>query len=304
MASEARPWSGWRPRRSTAAIPSADAPAFRRAALRNRIARILLALALVAVLALAYVSARGLEVREGGFLPVGTTGVVVIDLSASVGQAANRRIAGVLENAVRSDQPTGLVLFSDTAYELVPPGTPGAALRPLVRYFTPRHLSRTQRLKVLARAGRPEDVFPRNPWQDDFRGGTRISAGLRLAATMLRRDHVQRGSVLLISDLDYSSGDSSALTRTLIGYRLRGLRLRIVPLFPSAQDRELFSRLLGRNALVNWKELKPAVTGKTEVRSSGAVPTGLIASAVVIALLLALNELWCVRLPLPGRSRP
>src|SRR5262249_60782379 len=123
----------------------------------------------------ACVAGCGFGVRQGGFLPVGTTGVLVSDLPASVGQAANRRIAGVLENVVKSDQPTGLVLFSDSAYELVPPRTPGAALRPLVRYFTPRHLSRAQRQKLFARFGGHQGyVFPRNPWQDDFRGGTRI----------------------------------------------------------------------------------------------------------------------------------
>ena len=305
MASLASAWSRRRPLRgSRAAIPSADAAAFRRAARRTRFARIVLALALVGVLVWAYVASRGLEFRQGGFLPVGTTGVIVLDLSASVSQAANRRIAGVLENAVKSDQPTGLVLFSDTAYELVPPRTPGAALRPLVRYFTPRRLSREERLKLLAQTGgRPEAVFPRNPWQNDFRGGTRVSAGLRLAQTMLRRDHVRRGSVLLISDLDYSSADSTDLTRTLLDYRLRGLQLRIVPLFPSKEDRQLFSRLLGHNALVDWKELRGAVGAKVRVASSGSVPTGLIVAGVLVALLLALNELRCVRLPLPERER-
>src|SRR5204862_213569 len=82
-----------------------------------------------------------------------------------------------------------------------------------------------------------------------------------------------------------------------------GLRLRIVPLFPSKDDRELFSRLLGHNALVDWKELRGAVGVNARVSSSGTVPTGLVVAAVLVVLLLALNELRCVRLPLPGRSR-
>jgi hypothetical protein len=269
------------------------------------VVRGVLALALVLLLVWAYVASRGLDVREGGFLPVGSTGVIVVDLSASIGQAANRRIAGVLENAVKSNQPTGLVVFSDSAYELVPPRTPGAALQPLLRYFTPRHLSAAQRRKVLLRTGRgPGDVFPTNPWQSDFRGGTRISAGLRLAQAILRRDHVSHGSVLLISDLDYSSGDSSDLTSTLLDYRVHGLRVRIVPLFPTQQDRDVFTQLVGRKAFVNWNELRGSVASEPHVSSSGSVPTSLILAGVLLALLLAVNELRCVRIPLPSRSQP
>src|SRR6266480_4344128 len=113
--------------RPPAAIPSPDLGPLRPAVARTRAVRILLALLLTASFLSAFFVSRGLPARESGFLPGGSTGVIVIDMSASVGGIANRRIAGVLKNAVRADAPTGLVLFSDAAYELVPPRTPGEA---------------------------------------------------------------------------------------------------------------------------------------------------------------------------------
>jgi hypothetical protein len=286
------------------AIPSADIGALRGAIARTRLVRVVLALVLVASLVSAYLLSRQLDVRQGGFLPVGSTGVIVVDLSASISQASNRRIFGVVENAVKSDQPTGLVFFSDTAYELAPPRTPGDELRPILRFFKPRRMSRAERLRILGRTGgQPEDVFIRNPWQDDFRGGTRISAGLGLARGMLRREHIDQGSVLLVSDLDYSFGDLSDLTRVLLRYRAERLPLRIVPLFPGTEDRDLFRRMLGRDALVSWKELRGTMGPQATIAPSGTLPVGLIVAGVVAALLLAVNELRCARLYLPRSSR-
>jgi hypothetical protein len=266
--------------------------------------RLVLALALVASLVSAYVLSRGLAVRQGGFLPVGSTGVIVLDLSASVSQAANRRIAGVIDNAVESDQPTGLAFFSDTAYELVPPRTPGDELRPLLRFFRPKPISPAERLRILEETGgQGGDVFVKNPWADDFRGGTRISAGLRLARQMLLREHIRHGSVLLVSDLDYSSADSSALTQVLLQYRAERLPLRIVPLFPSKEDRDFFGRILGADPLVSWKELSDSIGRQATPGSSGTLPTGLLVVGVLAALLLAVNELQGARVFLPRSTR-
>jgi Mg-chelatase subunit ChlD len=291
-------------RRRAAAIPSADIGALGGAVARTRVVRIALALALVASLFAAFLLSRGFAVRESGFLPGARTGVVVIDMSASIGEAANRRIAGVIENAVKSDESTGLILFSDSAYELVPPTAPGNALQPMLRFFRPRGLSAAERRRLQAGAGlQGVDAFPRNPWQNDFRGGTRISAGLRLAQEMLRRDHVHDGSVLLVSDLAYSTSDESDLTQILLQYRSSGLPLRIVPLFPSKENRDFFSRLLGADALISWKKLRGAIGPRASVEQSGALPIGLIVVGSLAALLLALNELHCARLVVPRRTR-
>ena len=287
-----------RPRRR-AGIPSADLGALRRAARRTLAVRVALCLGLLAVLVGAVVASRGLEVRQGGFLPVGSTGVLVLDLSTSVDINASRRIHSVLKGLTTSDEPVGLVLFSDTAYEAIPPGTRGIELRPMLRYFDVGGLTRAQ-LEDL----RESAVQRRTPWVGAFRGGTRISAGLRAARAALRRDGIENGSVLLVSDLDYSPFDLTRLTKTMITYREEQLPLRIVPLFPSNADRQFFSRLLGRHALINWNELsrRSGVDAKSAV--TGTSPWPLVLAPLLLAGLLAVNELACGRLSVPRLRRP
>jgi hypothetical protein len=228
----------------------------------------------------------------------------VLDMSASVGDTANRRIAAVLQNAVSADQPTGLVIFSDTAYELVSPRTPGEALRPMIRFFEPRRISAAERRRIIARQGLPPEAdFIKNPWQDDFRGGTRISAGLRLAREMLRRDHVH-GSVLLVSDLAYAAADESDLTRELFEFKRTRTPLRIVPLFPTRDDRALFAGIVGSKAFVSWKVLPHGRRAAgPKVHEQGAFPLGFIALGIIGILLLTVNELRCARLSVPRSSR-
>jgi hypothetical protein len=287
------------PRLRGPAIPTADARAFTRVVRRTRALRVVLALALAGLVAAAFLTARGLHIRQGGFLPAGSTGVVVFDLSMSVSPESNRRISGVLRQIVDSDEPVGFVAFSDTAYELVPPGTPGSELRPLLRYFEPRRLSPQERsrLEALGQSPNgPEGRFLINPWVTSFRGGTRISAGLRLAREMLDRDHVANGSVLLISDLDYSPYDFGTLTDELLTYKRDNLPLRIVALFPTFFDREVFARMLGGNAIVRAHTTPPRFTGQSKAFLGGNLPTGLLALGVLVAVLLAANELACGRL--------
>jgi hypothetical protein len=297
---------GWRvrsPFRRRPSIPTADVGALRRSALRTQLVRIVLALGLVGSLAGAYFVSRGLEVRQGGFLPVGSTGIVVLDLSTSVSEEANRRVAGVIRNAVDSDQPAGFIVFSDSAYELVPPGTRGVDLAPMLRFFVPQHLSRAERHRLM-QEGRTGGLatFLDSPWVGAFRGGTKISAGLELARTMLRRDHVTNGSVLLVSDLDYSPLDFAALTDILVRYKTERVPLRIVSLFANPLDRELFKRLTGDNSIVDYRELRSTVGAKAQHEVSGTMPLALIGFGVLCILLLTANELWCGRLAMPRRS--
>jgi hypothetical protein len=299
--------SSLRPRRvglrAPAAIPSPDLGFLRSPIARTRAVRLLLALLLAASFLTAFLISRGLRVRESGFLPGGSSAVIVVDMSASVGVIANRRIATVFENAVNADQPTGLILFSDTAYELVPPQVPGDALRPMLRFFEPRRLSAAERRKIIARNGYPPQAdFIRNPWQGDFRGGTRISAGLRMARRMLRREHIHDGSVLLVSDLAYAAADETDVTRELLDYKQSGMRLRIVPLFPSQEDRALFARTMGSRVFVSWKELR-AGRAAPKVHQAALLPIALIAIGIAGILLLAFNELRCVRLVVPRGRR-
>jgi hypothetical protein len=244
-------------------------------------------LALLALLVGTILFARDLQSGETGLLPAGRSGVVVLDLSRSVDPDALRRMGGVLRNLIRTDASIGLVVFSDVAYELLPPRTPARRLEPMLRFFTERN-------------GR----FPENPWSPAFRGGTRISQGLEIARTMLLTSHVRNGSILLVSDLGTSSGDAARLTRDLLSFRSGTIPLRIVPLNPLRRDRELFQRLLGKDAFVaSANGGFPGASPTAGLRSRASAPASLLVAGGALLLLLALNELWCGRLELPRRSR-
>ena len=60
----------------------------------------------------------------------------MLDVSASISADTYSRIGATLSSLARSGGRYGLVVFSDQAYEALPPGTPASDLRPLVRYFT------------------------------------------------------------------------------------------------------------------------------------------------------------------------
>jgi hypothetical protein len=228
------------------------------------------------------------DLRTGGtaLVPTGRGGVLVLDLSRSVDPNALRRMGAVLRNLIRTNTPIGLVVFSDVAYELLPPRTPARALKPMLRFFTETGGS-----------------FPDNPWSPVFRAGTRISQGLEIARSMLEGARIRHGSILLVSDLGTSSGDIKALTRDLVSFRAGPIPLRIVPLNPLARDRELFTRLLGREAFVATpNEALAGSPASTGLRSSSPVAESVLIVVGVLLLLLALNEAACGRLELPRRA--
>ena len=273
--------------RAEVPVPTADLDALAAAARRTQVTRLLLVLALLAVLAGAVLFASGLQSGETGLLPAGRSGVVVLDLSRSVDPDALRRMGGVLRNLIRTNASVGLVVFSDVAYELLPPRTSARRLEPMLRFFTETN-------------GR----FPENPWAPTFRAGTRISQGLEIARTMLQTGHVRKGSILLVSDLGTSSGDIGRLTRDLVAFGKGTIPLRIVPLNPLKRDRDLFQRLLGRDAFVaSTNGGFAAASASAGLRSGASVPVSLLVAGGALLLLLALNELWCGRLELPRRSR-
>ena len=104
-----------------------------RGRLRAGALRVVLAGGAVALLGAAAASARGLDVRERSFLPPGSTGVIVIDVSLSIAEANYVDVRRTLRQLIRIDAPIGLVFFSDVPYELLPPGTPASELEPLLR---------------------------------------------------------------------------------------------------------------------------------------------------------------------------
>ncbi len=302
------------------AIPLADLRELRLPLLRTAVMRVALALLLLGLLAGAWTMVRDDERAAGASLiPGGEGGVIVLDLSASIGSTPHLRTANALRYVQETRQSFGMVLFSDVAYEAVPPGTASTEMRPFMRHF-----GRARLYPCIRRGSRPcpfgtyqvpEDTpweeYNRlveaatrggsrvNPWASSFRSGTRISRGLETAREVLRREGMTGLGVLLISDLDDSLFDEPQLTQTLIRFKQEGIPLKVVGLRPSEDDRELFRKVLGDDAFVTRPELqrkRDALVRERRSASGTAFPTGLVAVIGLILLLLAVNEHLCGRL--------
>ena len=268
---------------NTARVGTADYGALRHAGLRHAITRLAPAAAPVAILAAAFFAARGLDPQPSGFLPYGTTGVVVLDLSESITSSIYFRLREVLDDVGDARETIGLIVFSDVAYELLPPSTPSEHLQPLLRFFTP-----------IAGSGF-NARFPANPWaQGSFGAGTRGSTGLQLASEVLVRDNVQNGSILFVSDLDVA--DIATVTHVVDDLERRGVDVRVVPLFPTPENRALFERLVGRDAFVDPSRLPDAAGRRPKVTEAAASPRALVILAAMLLLVVAVNERSCARL--------
>lgn len=258
-------------------IPTSEPARLRGLARRTSVLRAALALALVGALALAVLVARSRDVRHAPLVPSGTTGVLVIDLSASVYEGALDQTVAKL---VGTDERTGLVVFSDAAYELLPPGSPSRELVPLLRYFR----------------ARPDGTLPPNPWEE-FRAGTRISTGLAAARAALLRERVSRGSVVLVSDLEILPDEIVRTSEMLALLRRDGIEIRIVPLFPSAEKRALIEQLLGSGRFLAEPDSEAnAVRAPEERGLTSAVPWSFLLAAALVVLLLTANEGLLARL--------
>jgi hypothetical protein len=263
-------------------VDSHDAGALRLVSVRTRLVRLILALAAVALLAAAAASARSLQVEPKGLLPTGTTGVVIIDLSLSIGDQNLQDARKALQRVVDANEPIGFVVFSDVPYELLPPGTPAKELRPILRLLAPE------------RGKLPY------PWQQAYRAGTKISQALELAGNMLRRDRISPGSILLLSDLDTAPDDYDKLARTLQALK-REFRIRVVPLSPSSEGRRLFAGTLGQSAFTERSELEGR-SSDADTGIRGDVPVWLLVFGGLCFAALGAHELFGSRLALPRRS--
>lgn len=274
------------------AIPLADAGELERSARRTTWARLVLAAVLVGLLAACVLLAREARARPSTYFAGRASGIAVIDLSTSIDPSRYRRLARVLRTLTTTSQPVGLVVYSDSAYEALPPATSGEVLRPLLRFFE----------APLTTSTLGGFDFPENPWGAAFRGGTRISAGLGVARRALERDRIAGGSVLLVSDLDDSPFDTTALTDEAVRYRRAGIDLRLVPLRPSSEDRELFTRLFGKGAFVEHTELLANTALEDRRNLTGPFPLLLVLAAAALLAAAAVNEHVCGRLRWRGRS--
>jgi len=281
------------------AIPLSDAAALRSAVRRTTAIRLALALALLLLVAFAVWRAAALNPRPLAFLDRRTTTVVVLDESKSVSSDAYRRIASLVRALANANAPVGLVAFSDTAYEMMPPGSSGAELRPLLRFFTK------------ARPGEsnldPDTSFPATPWQDVFSGGTKISAGLDVAQSIVHRDHVRHATVVLVSDLETAAEDQPALAESLLSLSHdRTLRLKVLPLFPVEADRQFFRKFLPGSAFINPSQVHAAAIQPPRRRLLAASPWPLVLVGALLLVAVAANELLCGRVflvrPQEGRA--
>ena len=264
------------------AIPLGDAPALRPAARRTDAIRVLLAAILLALAVATVLLAGQPRVRQLHVLPPGSNGIVVLDLSASISEDTYARIGATLSDLAASKGRYGLVVFSGTAYQALPPGTPAAELRPLVRYFT---LPPQKSPGFLP-------TFPPNPWTATFSAGTRISAGLELAHR-LALSGVKRPAVVLVSDLDDDPADVKRTTLAVLAYQRDRIPLRVIGLNPSPEDQQFFQKLLGKQGAITAARLPQEASA---VSGSGGFPWLLAALAVAVAAALAVNELLLVRL--------
>lgn len=249
---------------------------------RALLLRVTLGLTAIGSLAAAAASARGLDSRAPGLLPSGSAGVVVIDLSLSISEGDYPRISGTVRRLIEQGAPAGLVVFSDTPYELLPPGTPASELRPLLRMLTPT-----------------PGPKPQNPWAGTFRLGTVISGAIQLAATMLDRVHAARGSILLISDLDTAPDDVPKLARVLRSVRDKGITIRAVPLSPSGESRGLFLSMLGPDAFSEPERISQGGPRRSADQVGNGVPGALLVLGILALLALAGHERFAARLALP-----
>src|SRR5919198_2750542 len=152
-------------------LPLSDAPVLWRYAGRTRHLRVALALALLAVFGAMAFAAFQLRTRATSYFAKGGHGIVVLDLSASVDPRANVRLATFMRTLADSDQHLGLVAFEEEAYELLPPGTRGDEIRPMLRFF----------------GGGAPTFANETPWSRAFLGGTNIGRGLKLARESAER---------------------------------------------------------------------------------------------------------------------
>jgi hypothetical protein len=257
-------------------VPLADPRPLLSLLRRGRILRVVLALGLVIAALLAIAAANRLRAQPAPVALPNTSSILVVDISSSITSDVFRQIEHTIHSAARSGDRYGLVVFSDVAYEALPPGTPARELARVARYFD-------------AREAQPSDP---SPWTATFSGGTRISTGLALAAEVARRDRLTRPAVLLVSDLDDDPNDVPALRRELEELERRGVAVSVVGLNPAPEDERFFARLLAEP-----ESLRHAtVDERAEPTARARFPVAFVALAALLAVSLAAHELWRARL--------
>jgi hypothetical protein len=271
-----------------AAIPIAEFGGLRAAIRRTTLQRLTLGLAAFCLLLGGTLAALRLPTQgQGSTHP--RSGVLVLDVSRSISPGKMRAIRKVLEGFASPSQRLGLVFFADTAYELLPPGTPGTALRPLLRFF---------KLVPIPGSGYVRPIS--SPWDFSFRGGTQVSQGLTVARHMLLRQGIPGEPVLLVSDLSDFQDDLSRLGREIAALRRDHFPLRITQIDATSPNRQLFTRLAGRRAFTPLTSVTGSSSGPTKTSATSGIAVALVVIGGALLAVLGLNEFWCGRLQVPA----
>ena len=261
-------------------IPLADFRRLGRAASRTRRVRLALAVLLLVLGLATFVAALRPRATTTAFLPRGSNGIVVLDVSASISSDTYARIAATVRRLGDSRGRYGLVLFSDTAYQALPPGTRARELRAFERFF----------MLPPARGPGLQRQPPPSPWTEHFSAGTRISAGLQLALDVIRTERLARPAVLLVSDLDDDAGDLESLTSVALVYRRLGIPIHVVGLNPAPEDQQYVERLLATPGDLE----QAALPGRPRSATTAPFPTLLVLASsglvIVLAAFLVLTE--------------
>jgi hypothetical protein len=258
------------------AIPTSERSRLRHAGRRTTALRAGLAAGLALLVAAAVLVAREYDVRHAPLVESGASGVVVLDLSASVFEGG---FEATVRKLVETDERAGLVVFSDAAYELLPPGSAGREFQALLRFFR----------------STTTGSLPPNPW-DRFRAGTRISEGLKVARDALEREGGP-GKIILLSDLEILPDEVQRLVTVFADLRRDGFEVEIIPLGAREEQRRLMELFLGGDAF-----LPEPVSGEEAVqaRGEGSLTTGIpwwfVLVGVVLVFALAVNERALARL--------
>lgn len=264
------------------AVDTHDVGAFRGAIGRTMLVRLVLAGAAIALVLAAAATARNPVSSERALIPQERVGVVVLDLSLSITDDDYATIRRTLRRVVAENASIGLVVFSDVPYELFPPGTPAAELKPLLRLLEAPRLGPVQ-----------------NPWTQTFRAGTRISVALDLARSALERDGVDSGAILLVSDLETAPEDVPALASTVAGLERAGIRLTVVPLAPSSDALTLFAEFVDEDELAGFAQGAPEAERQDASAAGVKTPVALLALGLLAFVALAAHERFAARLGLP-----
>ena len=248
-------------------------------------------------------------------LGAGTT-MLVVDLSGSIGPVQYATIRKTL--TVLGAQPNrhaGLVFFSDSAAQVLPPQTPASELASVARFFVrdvpqpvlnagwtaPRPASGPTSLDLYSYGpqGLSDGSLKANPWMSAFEGGTAIYRGLNVARRALEQAHAHHGQIVLISDLE--DGQDPRTRTALLRIAAAKLQLRVVGLNPTEEARRMYLDVFGPQVFASKPEARRLCSGRpagTGERNAQADSGG---SARV--LLLALIGWWQTPLRLRAAER-